>query len=365
MRNIADTRYQININKHERNLKLINYEVYEKDIEKGNIKNGYVFCGLDEELIKDGIGIIINKEVTDDFKELNLIKIDGMNTTFNDIVNACETMPFMGERKVVLVYRATFLQEKCDSTGTKIYNELKKYISDMPPYTILVMYYLCKDKRDKPNKNKKLTPIEKYFPVVFCDKLKKDKFIKKVADIFKEKEKSIGRTELAYFCDKVQNNFDIIKREIDKLISYSEGRDIKKSDIDILISSSNEEDIFDLVELIASRKIDKAIDIMKEILYKSDQHMLIISAVEKHFARLYEIKIGMSQGKRVQNFMSEYRLPQFVCEKLMTQSSRFTEKQLCELVKLCVTSETKMKSSGADKNMEMEFMLINTLTVKK
>ena len=54
----------------------------------GNIKNGYVFCGLDEELIKDGIDIIIKKEVSDDFKELNFIKIDGMNTTFDDIVNA-------------------------------------------------------------------------------------------------------------------------------------------------------------------------------------------------------------------------------------------------------------------------------------
>ena len=344
---------------------MINYEVYEKDIEKGNIKNGYVFCGLDEELIKDGIDLIINREILDEFKELNLIKIDGMNTTFDEVVNACETMPFMSDKKAVVVYRANFLQEKSDSSESKIYNELKKYISDMPSYTILIMYYLCKDKRDKPNKNKKLPPIEKYFPVVFCDKLKRDRYIKKVGEIFKSRGKTIGRTELAYFCDKVQNNFDIIKREADKLISYSEGRDIKKSDIDILISSSSEEDIFDLVELIAIKKIDKAIDIMKEILYKSDQHMLIISAVEKHFARLYEIKIGLSQGKRVQQFMSEYRLPQFVCEKLISQSSRFTEKQLCELVKLCVDCETKMKSTGADKNMEMEFLLINTLTVKK
>lgn len=344
---------------------MINYEVYEKDIEKGNVKNGYVFCGLDEELIKDGIDKIIKKEISDDFKDLNLIRIDGMNTTFDDIVNACETMPFMGEKKAVVVYRANFLQEKCDSSGTKLYNELKKYVSDMPTYTILIMYYLCKDKRDKPSKNKKLLPIEKHFPVVFCDKLKRDKYIKKVGELFKEKGAEIGRMELAYFCDKVQNNFDIIKREIDKLVSYCNGRDIKKCDIDLLISSSSEEDIFDLVELIASKKIDKAIDIMKEILYKSDQHMLIVSAVEKHFARLYEIKIGMSEGKRAPQFMSQYKLPQFVCEKLMAQSSRFTEKQLCELVKLCVTSETKMKSSGADKNMEMEFMLINTLTVKK
>ena len=73
----------------------------------------------------------------------------------------------------------------------------------------------------------------------------------------------------------------------------------------------------------------------------------------------------MSQGKRADKFMSELRLPQFVCEKLMSQSSRFTQKQLCELVKLCVTTETKLKSSGVDKDMEMEFLLINTLTVKK
>ena len=344
---------------------MINYEVYEQEIEKGNIKNGYIFCGLDEELIKDGINLIIKKEISEDFRELNLIKIDGMNTSFDDIMNACETMPFMGNKKVVVVYRASFLQDKSDSTGTKIYNDIKNYVSNMPPYTILIMYYLLNDKRDKPNKNKKLTPISKYLPIVYCDKLRKDKYLKKVGEVFKERGKQIGRVELMYFSEKVQNNFDIIKREADKLVSYCEGREIKKEDINLLISSSNEEDIFDLVELIAGRKVDKAIDIMKEILYKSDQHMLIISSIEKHFQRLYEIKFKVAKGKRVEDLMADYRLPQFVCEKLISQTSRFTEKQLMELIKLCVKTETKLKSSGIDKTMEMEFLLINTLTVKK
>lgn len=344
---------------------MINYEVYEQEIEKGTIKNGYIFCGLDEELIKDGINLIIKKEISEDFRELNLIKIDGMNTSFDDIMNACETMPFMGNKKVVVVYRASFLQDKSDSTGTKIYNDIKNYVSNMPPYTILIMYYLLNDKRDKPNKNKKLTPISKYLPIVYCNKLRKDKYLKKVGEVFKERGKQIGRVELMYFSEKVQNNFDIIKREADKLVSYCEGREIKKEDINLLISSSNEEDIFDLVELIAGRKVDKAIDIMKEILYKSDQHMLIISSIEKHFLRLYEIKFKVAKGKRVEDLMADYRLPQFVCEKLISQTSRFTEKQLMELIKLCVKTETKLKSSGIDKTMEMEFLLINTLTVKK
>ena len=350
---------------YERKIKLINYEVYEQEIEKGNVKNGYIFCGLDEELIKDGISLIVKKEVCEEFKELNLIKIDGMNTSFDDIMNACETMPFMSEKKVVIVYRASFLQDRSDSTGTKVYNDIKKYVENLPPDTILIMYYLLNDKRDKPIKNKKLTAISKFLHIVYCDKLKKDKYLKKVSDVFKEKEKQIGRVELMYFCEKVQSNFDIIKREADKLISYCEGRGIKKDDINLLISNSNEDDIFDLVELIAQRKIDKAIDIMNEILYKSDQHMLIISAIEKHFLRLYEIKIKISKGKRLEDIISEYRLPQFICEKLITQTNRFSERQLMELIKLCVKTETKLKSTGLEKNMEMEFLLINTLTVKK
>jgi len=344
---------------------LINYEVYEQEIEKGKVNNGYVFCGLDEELIKDGINLIIKKEIAEDLKELNLIRIDGMNTTFDDIMNACETMPFMGGKKVVLIYRASFLQDKSDSTGTKIYNDIKNYISNLPPYTILIMYYLLNDKRDRPNKSKKLTTVGKFLSIVHCDKLKKDKYLKKVSEVFKEKGKQIGRVELIYFCEKVQSNFNIIKREADKLISYCDGREIKKEDINLLILNSNEDDIFDLVELIAQRKIDKSIDIMKEILYKSDQHMLIISAIQKHFFRLYEIKLKVAQGKRVEDFITEYRLPQFVCEKLISQTSRFTERQLMELIKLCVKTETKLKSTGLDKTMEMEFLLINTLTVNK
>lgn len=344
---------------------MINYEVYEKEIEKGNFKNGYIFCGLDEELIKDSISLITKKEIPEELEELNLIKIDGMNAAFDDIMNACETMPFMGEKKVVIVYRANFLQDKSDSTGTKVYNDIKKYVSNLPPYTILVMYYLLNDKREKPAKNKKLTSVEKFVSVVHCDKLKKDKYLKKVSDVFKEKGKAIGRVELMYFCEKVQNNFDIIKREADKLISYCEGREIKKEDINLLMLNSSEEDIFDLVELIAIKKVDRAIDIMKEILYKSDQHMLIISAIEKHFFRLYEIKLKMIAGKKVDDLVAEYRLPPFVCEKLMSQASKFTQKQLTELIKLCVKTETKLKSNAIDKTMEMEFLLINTLTVKK
>jgi len=343
---------------------LITIDVLESEIKKNSIANGYVFCGLDEELIKSSIDPIIKKVLDKDFLDLNFIKIDGLTSTFDEIENACETLPFFGDKKIVLVYRANFLKDKPDKEGAKTYTEILKYIKDLPQHTILIMYYLFNDKRDTPKKNKKLSTLDKYVKVVHCDKLKKDKYYKKIEDIFKENGRTIGKVQLKYFADKVQNNFDIIKREIDKLDCYALGREITKEDIDKLIPNKSEDDIFDLVEYISLRKVEKAIDLLDELLFKADQHMLIISSIGNHFKRLYEIKIYLLKGKKLEFFISKYRLPQFVCEKLMNQASKFSLKQLNQLIKVCVNTEIKLKSSTTDKQMEMELMLFKTFMIK-
>ena len=65
------------------------------------------------------------------------------------------------------------------------------------------------------------------------------------------------------------------------------------------------------------------------------------------------------------DFVAELHVPQFVCEKLMNLSSKFSLKQLEGLVKLCVKTEGMLKSSSVDKTMELELMLVNTLMIKK
>lgn len=343
---------------------MITIDALESEVKKNNIDNGYVFCGLDEELIKLSINSIIKKIVDKDFLDLNFNKIDGLTTNFNEIENACETLPFFGDKKIVLIYRANFLKDKTDKESGKIYTEILKYIKNLPSHTILIMYYLFNDKRDTPKRNKKLSELDKYIKVVHCDKLKKDKYYKKVEDIFKGKGRVIGKIQLKYFADKVQNNFDIIKREVDKLDCYAFGREITKEDIDKLLPNKSEDDIFDLVDYISLKKVEKAMDLLDELLFKADQHMIIISSIGNHFKRLYEIKTYLLKGKKLDFIMSKYRLPKFVCEKLINQSSKFTSKQLNKLIKICINTEVKLKSSITDKQMEMELMLFKTFMIK-
>lgn len=343
---------------------MIDFDVLEGEVKKGKIDNSYIFCGLDEELIKEGITLIVNNAVDKSLLDLNYIRLDGLTTTFDEIMNACETMPFMGDKKIVVVYRASFLKDKTDASGTKLYNDLLKYLKDLPPYTVLIMYYLFNDKRDTPKKSNKVKALEKVSKVVYFDKLKKDRYYKKVEEVFKEKGKEIGKIELRYFAEKVQNNFDIIRREADKLIAYSQNRAITKKDIDKLIANSSEDDIFDLVDFISQKKVEKALDLLYDLLTKSDQHMLIISNIENNFKRLYEIKVLVQNGAKVNDISSKFKLPSFVCEKLINQCNKFSVKQLQRIMEICLETENKIKTTGVDKNMEMELMIFNIFMTK-
>lgn len=116
---------------------MINLDGLENEVKKGQVDNSYIFCGLDEELIKEGIEKIVNKVLDKNFLDLNYIRLDGMITTIDEIINACETMPFLGEKKVVVIYRANFLKEKSDSSNSKTYKEVSAYLKILD---LLILY---------------------------------------------------------------------------------------------------------------------------------------------------------------------------------------------------------------------------------
>ncbi|WP_139904051.1 DNA polymerase III subunit delta [Clostridium thermarum] len=334
-------------------------EVLEQQIQRGNLKGCYVIYGPDENLIKEYVNSIIDAAVDKNFAYLNLVKFDGMKVQFDEVMNACETMPFMSDKKVVVIYRTAFLGEVEDRENKKKFEEIYKYISNLPPYCILVMYYVFGDDREKASTNVK--KLEKICSVIKADKLKGDKLYKRVAAIFEQRGKSIDKVLLKFFCDNVENNMDIIKNEVDKLISYTEGRDITKKDIIELLPDVNDDDIFDLVDYLSQKRPEKAIDILNELLFRGEAIGGILFMIVRQFKLLYSIKLGVDEGKNKDALAKELKLHPYVCEKLIAQSRKFSLNQIKHCLKLCLETEKSLKSSTGDKKLEMEMLIINTI----
>lgn len=346
---------------------MIDLQVLHKNIKSNKYDNCYILCGLDEMLMKENIDKIAKNFVDEAFMDLNVAKFDGNNFKFDDFMTACETLPFMSEKKVIIIYRIPFLKEKLDSENQKLYNQCIDYLKNPPEHCVILSYVLLKDKREKPNRLKKLMALDKSATIVSVDKLKGESLYKRVEDIFNKHNKSVGRIQLKYFCDQVDNNLDIIEREVDKLVNYTMGREITREDIDKLLPGKSEQDIFDLVEFISIKKPDRAIDLMNELLHKGENVIVILSQIREQFQKLYRVKIRLKDGYTVDEIREEFlkvtrvNLPTFIIEKFINQSKKFNDKQLTKCIQLCIDTEKKLKSSSIDAKTEMELMIIGTV----
>lgn len=334
---------------------------FEHLLKKKDLNGCYILYGPDENLIKDAVNKVANTVVDEIFRDLNLVKFDGMKVQFDEVMNACETLPFMSEKKVVIVFRADFLGARDDRESKKKVEDFYNYLSTLPPYTILLMYYVFNDDREKASNN--IKKFSKVATLVQVDKLKGNRLYKKVADIFQERQRTINKVLLQFFCDHVDNNMEIINNEINKLLDYTEGREITKQDIIDLLPQSNNDDIFDLVDFVSQRKPEKAINILNELLFKGESVTGVLFMIERQFKLLYSIKLGIEEGKNKDILVKELKLHPYVCEKLINQSRKFSLNQIRACMKMCLDTEKALKSSQSDKKIEMEMLLINTVRI--
>lgn len=339
-------------------LVLMDISTLEQKINKKEFSNCYVFCGSDEHSIKYNINKIAEKCLTKDFWDFNYVELDGLTITLDALINACETLPFMSSKKVVVVYRANFLKDKTDKAMESISKEIVEYIRNLPLECILIMYYVFENDREK--ESFKVKKLEKIASVVKIAKLKGGNLQKKVGEIFKEKGKELSKADLAFFCSNVENNMDIIENEAEKLYCYTIDREINTKDVNDIITKKNDNDIFNLVDYVSQRKPQKSIDILNELLFKGESETAILRMIQRQFKLLYSIKLGIDNGKNNDQLSKELNLNPFICEKIMGQSKRFTLSQIKRNIEASLDTEKTLKSKSVDSKIEMELLILKS-----
>ncbi|PJI07094.1 MULTISPECIES: DNA polymerase III subunit delta [Clostridium] len=339
---------------------MINYTELEENINRNKINNVYVMCGFNEKLMKEDINKILKKSVDASFETLNYSTFDGNNIEFDEIMNACETVPFMSEKRVVVVYRADFLSDNSNGSNKnydKLIKSIEKYVTNIPEYCILILYYVFDNPREKPSY--KVRKFDKKACVVEFSKLRGMQLQKKVKEVFQEKKKPIGKTELNYFCSKVDNNMDIIYNEVEKLCCYTLDREITKQDIDKILQPNENDDIFNLVDYISQSRPEMAVTVLNEIMYKGVKANSILYMIERQFKLMLSIKVGIESGKTKEILSRELKLNPYVCEKMMNECKRFSMKKILKALEICLNTEKELKSVSKDPKFKMETLIIN------
>lgn len=342
---------------------MIDITQFEVQIKKKQIDKSYIFCGYDEQLMKENIDVLKKNCIESNFRDFNVTEFDGNSLdNLQAIINTSETLPFMSSKRMVIIYRCSFLDENNKSAqGNSLYKEFKKYLERTPEHCIIVAYFVFNSKRDR--LGKKITALGKTATIVQADRLKNSQLVKKVENLFKVKGVPIGKTELAAFCAKISGKeLETIENEIEKLIFYTFGRDIKKEDIDLMFQKSSDDDIFDLTNSISQKKPVEALDVLNTLYLKGEKGNIILSMIERQLRLLLLIKNGLDEGKNKDAIAKYLSINPYRCSILIKQCLKFNKRQLLRAVDLCLTAEKNLKSTSRNGKNELEFLIVDMMS---
>lgn len=336
------------------------FEVFD-DIKNG-LKPVYLFYGQERYLIDQFIDQMIDKYVPESYRDFNLVMFDGEKASADEIIDACETVPFFNEVKIIVVKNATFFRSKKAGLTDASEQRLLDYFNQ--PLESSKLFFISNQAVDKRKKVSK--DIKKHGRLIEFGKLESNIFLKWMHKKIKSYGKDIERGTLSYLVDRMayldkqsSKNLLDVDNELRMICSSMIDRKIvEKDDINKYVKKPLDSDIFHMVDAVGQKNAETAIMIMHELLKKGEPIQIIFSMICRQFRMLKKIKMLVDEGYNQATIAKLLGAHPYAVKNIMRQIHRFDNKTLTLILSKCSDLDYKMKSSAIDSVLSIETLVI-------
>ena len=316
-----------------------------QDLKQQNFKNVYLLCG-EEAYLRNQYKKRLRDALVVEGDTMNYSYYEGKDVNPRAVIDMAETLPFFADRRVLMIENSGFFKNKCD--------ELADYMSGIPESTCFIFVETELDKRNRFYKE-----VKKYGRVVEFGTQKEDTLMKWILGMLKKEEKNVTKETLQTFLSKTGSDMQLIKNELDKLISYTEGRDvITTEDVEHVCITQTTNKIFDMVNAIAEGNQKKALELYEDLLSLKEPPMRILFLIARQFNQLYRVKLLSKEGMSGSEIAKQAGIVPFAVKKYQAQAKSFMEEELRTAVEECVASEETVKTGGMNDRLSVELLIM-------
>lgn len=318
-----------------------------QDIKDHSFKPVYLLFG-DEAFLKKSYKNRLKDAITGgDTVNYNYYEGKGMNV--NEIIGLSDTMPFFSEKRLILMEDSGFFK------GGSGAEEMSEYMEQIPDTTCLLFVESEVDKRSKAYK-----AVKKYGYAAELAHQDTAQLAKWAAGILSRNGRKITGRTMEFFLSKTGEDMENISSELEKLISYTLGRDVvTDQDVETICTTQVTNKIFDMITAIAGRRTRKAMELYEDLLTLKEPPMRILFLIARQFNQILQVKDLMGKGMEKGAVASRLKLQPFVAGKIMTQAKTFTKEQVLSYVNLCVDAEEGVKTGKLQDRLAVELLITN------
>ncbi|KRG15529.1 DNA polymerase III subunit delta [Lederbergia galactosidilytica] len=333
-------------------------------LEKKQFTSLYLLYGTESYVINETKQKIVTNVLTDEEMDFNLSVYDMEETPIDQALEDAETLPFFGDKKLVILHNPIFLT--AEKSKEKVEHNLKKlesYILEPAPYTILVFA----GDYEKLDERKKITKLlKKHAEVVEGKKLNEKELVAWVQQQAVVRQMKIDQAAIDLLVNLVGPDLTRLHSELEKIFLYvGEEKEIHTETIEKLASRSLEQNIFDLIDKVVQRKMDQAFRIYYDLRKQNEEPIKILALIASQFRLIYQVKELVKRGYGQNQIASTLKVHPFRVKLAMGQARSFSEVELGEIIKLLSETDLKLKTGGAGREVALELFLLQLGNLNK
>ena len=324
----------------------------------------YVFHGTDEFTRAETLADFKQRLGPPDTVDLNTTYLDGRTLTLAELRHACDTIPFLAEKRLVIVEgllagRARRKDRELSTSQKECLVALADYLPRLPETTRLVFI------EDE--------PLPAQHPILQLAQRGERGYVKrfdppdaKVLPRWIEKRVRKYGSEIEPQASRqlaavVGTDLRLLDQEIAKLVTYTqspaEERAITLADVETVVPYAQAAVVFDLVDALGRRDGRTAAQTLHRLLDAGEHPLRLLAMIVRQFRLLIQVKELKAEGATPRDIAQALRLHPFPARKLHNQVTHFTAAQLETVCRHLLDTDVAIKTGEIEADVALDLLV--------
>ncbi|MHB1317780.1 MAG: DNA polymerase III subunit delta [Anaerolineae bacterium] len=328
----------------------------------------YVFHGEDEFTQAEELGRLKARVQQDGVGELNISSYDGGMISVGDLINACNTLPFFSDRRLIIVTNILQQVEKrASGRVTEAASLLTDYLPHLPDTTRLVFLESARLDSDK-GVLKALSALPNAFVREFARlnpnrREEAARLRQWVSSRAHAKGLSIDPTAATALIESVGNDLRQLDSELEKLggrVAYA--REIRVDDVMALVTPNSTTRVYEMLDQLGMRSRSGALKGFHSLLASDPRYadgLYPLAMIVVRLSELLTIKdLAETQRLSEREVRSALKVEEWRYKRLSEQARLYAVEELTRLVHQALEIDKGLKSGTLDPILSLEMLLI-------
>lgn len=303
-----------------------------------------------EKLIKERLPLV---------NDFSLNYFDCEETPLQEIVESIRTLPFMVDKKLVVVKNSFFLSSDISKNQTKInpdFECIKNYLNN-PVDFCDVIFTLEQGSIDEKTELAKL--FRKKVEIIAIKDVEKKDWPTVVKKMFVKRETDISDDALEEFLSRCGTNLDSIINYVDILTTYS--NKITKKDVEALVARPLEDNVFGIAEAILSKSPNVALKIYRDLVLTGEDPIRLLPIMANQLRFVYQVGYLSEKNFREHEIVSELKCSPYRVTLALRRINSIDYKEILNLLDSLALLDLQSKSGLIDKYQGFELFITRSI----